>query len=125
MNGKNLEFIQGIITRLAGNSFQMKGWNVGLATAVIGFVAAKEGNPGPAAAYAMVPGLAFWLLDGYYLALETRFRELYQSRVTNNSDELSLKPDPLDARLMVKSFFRPAVLFVHAPMVSVIYWVTR
>ena len=32
METKHLEFIQSIIARLAGNSFQMKGWNVALAS---------------------------------------------------------------------------------------------
>jgi hypothetical protein len=58
MDSKPLEFIQAIIARMAGNSTQMKTWNVALATAAIGFVAAKDSKPG-AAIYALVPALHF------------------------------------------------------------------
>jgi hypothetical protein len=58
----------------------MKAWIVALATAVIGFVAAKDGKPG-AAIYALAPALAFWALDAYYLALEFRFRDLYNTAI--------------------------------------------
>jgi len=62
METKHLEFIQSIIARLAGNSFQMKGWNVALATAAIGFAVAKDSRP-TLAVLAVVPALAFWFLD--------------------------------------------------------------
>ena len=58
-NEKHLEFIQGAIARMAGNSFQMKSWNVALATAAIGFAVAKDSHP-KAAVLAILPALTFW-----------------------------------------------------------------
>ena len=40
---KHLELIQGVITRLAGNSFSIKSWAVGLIT-VLGSLAAKDAD---------------------------------------------------------------------------------
>jgi hypothetical protein len=62
------EFIQGIISRLAGNSFQMKGWNVALATAAVGLAAAKDSKP-TLAVLAVVPARV--LVSGCILALES------------------------------------------------------
>ncbi len=70
---KHLEFIQGVINRLATTSFRVKGWAVVLASAL--FVLMKEGLGGPPVA--LVPVLLFWGLDGYFLWQERLFRALY------------------------------------------------
>jgi hypothetical protein len=53
----------------------MKGWNVALASAVIGIAASKDSHPS-IAVLAVVPSCAFWALDAYYLALERVSGEL-------------------------------------------------
>jgi hypothetical protein len=73
---KRLDHLQGIIQRLAGNSFLFKGWAVTLVSAVLGF-ALKDANSLPLAYLALVPILLFWGLDAYYLALERNVRKLY------------------------------------------------
>lgn len=129
MDSKPLEFIQAIIARMAASSTQMKTWNVALATAVIGFIAAvKDGsNPAGAAMYALAPALAFWALDAYYVALEFRFRELYNTKVNSGAapPTYDLSISPVTAVLLLKSFFRPAVLLLHFPLVALVWWVSR
>ena len=71
---KHLEFIQGVINRLATASFRVKGWAVVLASAL--FVLMKEGLGG-LAPVSLVPVLIFWGLDGYFLWQERLFRGLY------------------------------------------------
>ena len=71
---KHLEFIQGVINRLATASFRLKGWAVVLASAL--FVLMKEGLGG-LAPVAWVPVLIFWGLDGHFLRQERLFRALY------------------------------------------------
>ena len=115
MDAKPLEFLQAIIARMAANSTQMKTWNVGLTTAVIGFVAAHEGHP----------ALAFWALDAYYLALERRFRELYTTAIRSGTPSYDLTPAPVTARLLLTCLLRPAVLFLHLPLLLLIAWVAR
>jgi hypothetical protein len=72
---KHLEFIQAAISRMAGNSALLKGWSVTVATALFA-LATKDSNP-RFAGLAMVPAVAFWMLDAFYLRLECLFRELY------------------------------------------------
>lgn len=72
---KHLEFIQGVINRLASNSFQMKGWAVVLVAAILVLLARE--NRLDAAFVALVPVLAFWGLDGYFLWQERLYRALY------------------------------------------------
>ena len=55
---KHLEFIQGVINRLATNSFQMKGWSVVLVAAIL-ILLARESRL-EAAYIALAPILAFW-----------------------------------------------------------------
>ena len=124
MDTKPLEFIQAIIARLAGDSFQMKTWNVALATAAIGFVAAKDGRPA-AAIYSLAPALAFWLLDAYYLALEFRYRQLYKGAIMIATPSYDLEIAPVDFRIMALSFLRPSVVLLHLPIVGVIWLVTK
>jgi len=124
MDTKPLEFIQSIITRLAGNSFQMKTWNVALATAAIGIVAAKDGKP-DAAVYALGPAFAFWILDSYYLALEFRFRTLYSTAIDSATPSYDLTITPVNLRLLTYAMFRPSVFLLHLPILGVIWWVTK
>ena len=55
---KHLEMIQNIITRLANNSFSLKGWTVIFIAAVLGF-AIKESNPNYIP-LVLFPIFAFW-----------------------------------------------------------------
>jgi hypothetical protein len=77
---KHLEFIQAIISRLAGNSFLIKGWSVTVTGLILGF-AVKEANPG-IALVSLLSALTFWGLDGYYLLREQQYRSLYGKVIT-------------------------------------------
>ena len=88
---KHLEMIQGIINRMANNSFLLKGWSVVLISALFA-LAAKDSH-----IYfvylAYFPVVAFWVLDAYYLWQEKLFRGLYDKvRIMNESDiDFSMK----------------------------------
>ena len=72
---KHLEFIQNAINRMAGNSFRLKGWTVLLVSALFAFFA-RFGETGYVF-IVIVPILAFWILDGFFLSQERLFRSLY------------------------------------------------
>ena len=81
---KHLELIQGVINRLATDSFRMKGWAVVLVSALL-VVLAREGRI-DFAYIGFVPLLVFWGLDGYFLWQERLFRDLYDAvRVLDES----------------------------------------
>jgi len=72
---KHLEFIQAAVNRMASNLFLLKGWTVTLIAALFA-LAAKDSKP----VYfliAYIPPFMFWVLDGYFLSQERKFRSLY------------------------------------------------
>lgn len=72
---QHLAFIQSVIERLSGNSFLLKGWSVTLIAALFA-LAAKDTNK-QYILLAYFPIIAFWLLNGYFLSQERRYRALY------------------------------------------------
>ena len=72
---KHLELIQGIINRMASNSFALKGWAVTLVAGI--FALASKDTDKIYFLIAYVPIVVFWLLDSYYLLQERLFRSLY------------------------------------------------
>ena len=72
---KHLEFIQAAVNRMASNLFLLKGWTVTLIAALFA-LAAKDAKP-VYFAIAYFPPFMFWVLDGYFLSQERRFRSLY------------------------------------------------
>src|SRR6266581_4267715 len=71
----HLQMIQAVITRMASNSFLLKGWTVTLVAALFALAAAKVV---PYFVYlAYFPLIVFWILDGYFLRQERLFRRLY------------------------------------------------
>lgn len=72
---KHLEMIQGVINRMASNSFDLKRWSVLLLSGALLFLA-RSGDT-DFIWIALVPLLAFWFLDGYFLNQERLFRQLY------------------------------------------------
>lgn len=93
---KHLEFIQNIITRMNTNSFQLKGWNITIVSAILAIFASTKNY------YfllcAIFPSIIFWFLDTYYLMQERKFRGLYND-VAGISDKpkeiktFAMRPD--------------------------------
>jgi len=69
---KELEIIQGIINRMAYNSFLIKGWTI---TLVVATLLLKEDKYNTFIAF--IPIIVFWFLDAYFLRLERLYRRLY------------------------------------------------
>lgn len=74
---KHLELIQGVINRMAANSFHLKGWSVVLVSAL--FVLAGRDTKVYFVYLAYLPAVAFWVLDGYFLWQERMYRKLYDA----------------------------------------------
>lgn len=88
---KHLEMIQGVINRMASNSFSLKGWNVVLVSALFA-LAAKDSNT-DFILLAYFPALAFWILDGYFLQQERLFRKLYDRVRAMKEEEIDFSMD--------------------------------
>jgi hypothetical protein len=74
---KHLEMIQGVINRMAANSFLIKGWCVTLVGAIIALASKDADRRFIAVAY--YPVFMFWLLDGFFLNQEQLYRNLYDA----------------------------------------------
>ena len=88
---KHLELIQGVINRMAGNSFHLKGWSVLLVSAL--FALAGKDRHVYFVYLAYLPAIAFWVLDGYFLWQERMYRKLYKAvrkQELGPDDEFSL-----------------------------------
>lgn len=73
----HLEFIQGVINRMARNSFLLKGWAVTLVSALVAL------SPGDAfkgdVIVSYLPLIGFWILDAYFVRQERLFSKLYDA----------------------------------------------
>jgi uncharacterized membrane protein len=77
-----LEMIQTTITRMATNSFALKGWVV---TLVAGILALSSNDSDKKfILIAFIPIIIFWFLDSYYLQLERKYRALFDYIRKNN-----------------------------------------
>lgn len=88
---KHLEFIQNAITKMGNNSFLIKGW---LITIVSGLYAlsAKDANFNYVIiTYITIP--VFWLLNGYFLSQERRYRALYDTVRVKNENQIDFNMD--------------------------------
>ena len=74
---KHLEIIQSTIARMAANTFMLKGWCVTLIAALCAIAIQDDRSRVYLLAY--IPIFCFSALDAYYLWLERRFRDLYDS----------------------------------------------
>lgn len=72
---KHLEMIQGVINRMASNSFLLKGWAVTLVAGI--FALSSKDADKLYFLIAYIPILVFWGLDAYYLLQERLYRKLY------------------------------------------------
>lgn len=86
---KHLELIQNNISRMANNSFALKGWAVTLIAALL-VLSSKDSNY----SYffiAYIPIIFFWILDSYYLLQERLYRSLYNETIKLNNENIDFE----------------------------------
>lgn len=99
---KHLELVQGIINRMASNSFSLKGWSVILVSALFALAAASPDARFSLLAY--FPALAFWVLDAYFLRQERLFRKLYDKVRTMPYNQVDFSMDTTPYQAEVESW---------------------
>jgi hypothetical protein len=83
---KELDLIQDVVKRMAANSFQVKGWLIGILSALFilenkGIFVSANGNESFSLKmnlFLFLPILCFWYLDAFFLSTEKLYRELYK-----------------------------------------------
>lgn len=111
-----LGFIQGVINRMANNSFLIKGFTITLISALVATLNNKF-------YFIFILSILFWILDTYYLHQEKLFRKLYDKVINgvepNDSFSMNTKKyeNEVDSFLKVMmsktlSFFYGGLLIV-------------
>ncbi len=119
---KHLEFTQAVITRMAGNSFMLKGWTVSISSALIALAGANAKSI--LVFVALLPAISFWGLDAYYLRQERLFRALYNNLCESPNDVELFSLSTGRYQNKVSSWFKvlwsPAILGFHGVIVGTI-----
>lgn len=108
---KHLEMVQAVISRMAQNASATKAWSVSLMAAVLAFGATTRFSQW----LVLVPAIAFWGLDVYYLRREKLFRRLYGAAVDGTVSLYSMDVEPFQRDIAAAAVvaFTPSVLLVH------------
>lgn len=114
---KHLDLIQGVINRMASNSFLFKGWSITIIAGVAAF-AAKEVSI-ILMVIPLVSTLLFWGVDSYYLTQERLFRGLYEKviKLSPSGINYEMKTDPMTFGKWFKSLWRPVLLAFYGTVV--------
>lgn len=97
---EHLKLIEGVINRLASNSFAYKAWAITIAS---GEFALYFTTSNRAIAFVGIGStIMFWMLDGYYLSQERMFRKIYEENANMCEAEWTVKPfvmkSPMDPK---------------------------
>lgn len=115
-----LAMIQGVVNRLAQNSFLLKGWSVVLVSALFALAANSSNQHFIYLAY--FPAIAFWILDGYFLWQERLFRALYDKVRVLNEDDIDFSMDTTKLKADNKSWseaiFSNTLLIFHGTVIG-------
>lgn len=119
---KHVELVQGVINRMAGNSFLLKGWTVTLVAGL--FALAASGGNWAYSALALLPSLSFWWLDAYCLRQERLFRKLHDAvrREELQDDLYSMNTATYanDVQGQLRIAFSTSVVWLHGVVVAMV-----
>ena len=87
-----MEMLQAVISRLASNSFALKGWAVTLVAGIFALSGNDAGKRYFLLAY--MPIIVFWILDAYYLQQEKLYRALYDKVRQQDENKIDFCMDP-------------------------------
>lgn len=119
---KHLEFIQGVITRMAGNLFFLRGWTITLIAGLLALF--MKGIDSEHIIYLLVLVFIFWILDGYFLSQERLFRALYNHVRKLEEEKIDFSMDTSEFKkykenTSVYSMFSPTLLIFYVPLVGI------
>lgn len=117
-NTERLQMIQAIITRLAGNSGALKGFTVPVVTALLGVGIDK--NSDGFVWLGIYPIVVFGFLDAYYLALEKRYRTLYNTATEDPDDKWSLAAGRATFLEILACLWSPSVWAFYGAALAVV-----
>lgn len=120
---EHLKMVQAAIGRMAQNSFLLKGWSVTLTTGIL--AAAITGKEPGFGLLALLPAVAFWGLDAFYLRQERLFRGLHDdvcAAYGNTPVDFSMDTATVSSRTTswYRTLWAKTVVGLHGSLVGVI-----
>lgn len=116
---KHLELIQGVINRMAGNLFFLKGWAITIIAGLSG-LSAKDTNL-TVILIALFLAIIFWVLDGYFLSEERKYRDLYDHvRKLDEKDidfSMDTRPHNNDYNSWICSIFSKTLMWFYFSLI--------
>jgi hypothetical protein len=124
---KHLEMIQAVINRMASNLFFLKGWAITLISALLALSANSLNYKYIIIAYLSL--FVFWILDGYFLSQERKFRLLYDDTRKLDDNNIDFSMDTTKYRKEINcdwlsSIFSHTLIWFYAPMLIVVIIIT-
>jgi hypothetical protein len=124
---KHLEFIQGVISRMGGNLFYLRGWVITLVAGVL-VLLAKVGDGQLPIIFLLFITVLFWAYDGYFLSLERKYKKLYDKvRVMKEEDiDFSMKISEFNKdwdSSILSCIFSPTLRYFYIPLLVAILYV--
>lgn len=119
-----LEMIQNVISRMASNSFLLKGWAVTIVVGLLAFANLKDMDS-KFIIIALVPTIFFWILDSFFLQQERMYIKLYEHATTLNRLEeinfsLSAEKYQKEVDNLFKVMFSKTLGWFYGPIILVI-----
>ncbi|MDU7942094.1 MAG: hypothetical protein E7J28_06730 [Streptococcus sp.] len=118
---KHIDIVQSTISRMAQNSFAIKGWTI---TILVGlFVFLQNDKFRNNIFIYLIPIIFFWLLDSYYLWQERLFRKLYNDIIVNVTEESDLSMNVTQYKNTVKfysSLFSVTEIVIYLPLLLIV-----
>jgi ammonia channel protein AmtB len=124
---KHLEFIQGIIARMASNLFFLRGWTITLIGALLALFS-KNNSPAYVFYFLIVIVLILWILDGYFLSQERSYRDLYNHVRKLREEEIDFSMDISEYQkykknTLIYSMFSLTLSIFYLPLVGVAIYI--
>lgn len=123
---KHLELIQGVISRMAGNLFYLRGWVITLVAGVLVLLTQLNGGRLPIIFLGLVI-ILFWAYDGYFLALERMYRDLYDKvrKMSEEEIDFSMNISEFKGKAQNTSIFcmfSPTLRYFYLPLLLAILY---
>lgn len=123
----HLAMIQGVVDRMGGNLFYLKGWSITLLAGLFAISTSDTLSLGKWSTSLLVVLLfLFWIFDGYFLSLERCFRDLYDKVRKMNEDDIDFSMNigefiKLRSRSPLNTMLRPTLVgFYGAILVAMV-----
>jgi len=117
---KHLEFIQNVVSRMAGNLFYLRGWVITLLAGIL-VLLTKIGDGKLPIIFLTLMVVLFWLYDGYFLSMERMYRDLYDKVRIMKEEDIDFSMDFTEFRKYKKNsivfcIFSPTLRYFYGPL---------